>query len=131
VRLARTHRQGVIDDMHHTDVDSTDPVRASIRPFTLKLNHVGMSDLGTSAGSQWPFCPDPATGLYDPRFVTMLVRNYRSHTAIIKLPSDMFYHGRLEPHANREEVQSLCGWQGGAACTRFDRVWLQQLEQNI
>lgn len=59
-----------------------------------------------------PHSPRPSTASYDDRFVTMLVRNYRSHPAIIELPSEMFYHGKLEPHANLQEVRSLCGWTG-------------------
>ena len=37
---------------------------------------------------------------YDPRLVRMLVKNYRSHPAIIKLPSKMFYQDALEPFAD-------------------------------
>ena len=37
--------------------------------------------------------PDNA---YDSRLLTKLVRNYRSHPDILKLPNDMFYTGELE-----------------------------------
>ena len=61
--------------------------------------------------------PDLATGLYDPRFVTMLVRNYRSHPAIIQLPSAMFYHGR----AVQVDPRLTPGW------TQLARAWFQSL----
>ena len=35
-------------------------------------------------------------GGYDPLLVTKLVKNYRSHGDIIKIPSKLFYHDELE-----------------------------------
>ena len=49
---------------------------------------------------------------FDPALVTMLVKNYRSHPAILSLPSRMFYMGRLEPCADAVMRESLCGWEG-------------------
>lgn len=34
-------------------------------------------------------------GTYDPQCITKLLRNYRSHSAILQLPNDMFYDGEL------------------------------------
>ena len=36
------------------------------------------------------------TEAYDKRLLTKLVRNYRSHPDILKLPNEMFYKGELE-----------------------------------
>jgi helicase MOV-10 len=61
-----------------------------------------------------PHSPD-ASGHFDPSLVTMLVRNYRSHPAIIDLPSKLFYFDRLLPCADMAAVQSLCSWPGLAS----------------
>eukprot|EP00899_Mesostigma_viride_P004323 jgi/Mesvir1/13892/Mv25596-RA.3 len=44
--------------------------------------------------------------------MTMLVQNYRSHPAILELPSRLFYAGRLVACANVMLRESLCGWEG-------------------
>ncbi|KAJ8047421.1 RNA helicase Mov10l1 [Holothuria leucospilota] len=49
-------------------------------------------------------------GCYDPLLVTKLVENYRSHPALLQLSSDLFYHGELEPRAERTMRESLCKW---------------------
>ena len=41
-------------------------------------------------------------GSYDPMLVTKLVRNYRSHEDIIKVPSDLFYDAELLPEADKK-----------------------------
>lgn len=43
--------------------------------------------------------------------VTKLVRNYRSHPAILDLPSRLFYDGELIACAPQEICSSLCGWE--------------------
>lgn len=58
-----------------------------------------------------PYAPD-ANGEFDGRFVTMLSRNYRSHPAIIELPSRMFYHDKLKPFADEHYTRSLLDWEG-------------------
>lgn len=50
--------------------------------------------------------------VYDARYITMLVRNYRSHPAIIAVPSRLFYGNKLEPHAEMTAARSLCAWEG-------------------
>eukprot|EP00960_Hanusia_phi_P004919 141872-Hanusia_phi.AAC.1 len=48
---------------------------------------------------------------FDSRYITMLLRNYRSHPAIIKYPSDRFYLGKLTAHGEEEVVRSLERWE--------------------
>ncbi|XP_033181150.1 RNA helicase Mov10l1 [Mastacembelus armatus] len=48
---------------------------------------------------------------YNPRLVTKLIYNYRSHEALIKLPSKLFYQGELCFKAPRAIVDSLCQWK--------------------
>ena len=43
--------------------------------------------------------------------VTKLMNNYRSHEALLRLPSKLFYHGELCVRAPRSVVNSLCGWK--------------------
>ena len=45
--------------------------------------------------------PDPETGEYDVRYVTQLVRNFRSHETILEVPSEKFYNGGLMACADR------------------------------
>ncbi|XP_071805215.1 putative helicase MOV-10 isoform X3 [Asterias amurensis] len=47
---------------------------------------------------------------YDSRVLTKLLRNYRSHPAILKLPNQMFYANELEVHADEAVRTSLCSW---------------------
>lgn len=49
-------------------------------------------------------------GCYDPLLVTKLVNNYRSHPAVLKLPSAVFYHDELIPCADEGMRESLCQW---------------------
>ncbi|XP_022081525.1 putative helicase MOV-10 isoform X2 [Acanthaster planci] len=48
---------------------------------------------------------------YDSRVLTKLLRNYRSHPAILKLPNQLFYANELEVHADKFARESLCGWE--------------------
>ncbi|CAI5777818.1 Hypothetical predicted protein [Podarcis lilfordi] len=50
-------------------------------------------------------------GSYNPQFVTKLLRNYRSHAAILKFPNDKFYDGELQEHGNRLITESYCKWK--------------------
>ncbi|XP_048355587.1 RNA helicase Mov10l1-like [Sphaerodactylus townsendi] len=51
-----------------------------------------------------------ACGSYNPLLVTKLVKNYRSHAALISLPSKLFYHKELEVCADPSVINSLLGW---------------------
>uniref|UniRef100_A0A8C6QES6 RNA helicase Mov10l1 n=1 Tax=Nannospalax galili TaxID=1026970 RepID=A0A8C6QES6_NANGA len=52
-----------------------------------------------------------ACGAYNPLLVTKLVKNYRSHSALLALPSRLFYHRELEVCADPRVVTSLLGWE--------------------
>lgn len=43
---------------------------------------------------------DPITGKYNGKFITQLVKNYRSHSSILHLPNKLFYDGALQSKAN-------------------------------
>ena len=47
---------------------------------------------------------------YDNRIITKLLRNYRSHPAILKYPNDAFYDGELVPDAEESIRTCLCDW---------------------
>lgn len=48
---------------------------------------------------------------YDSRFVTKLLRNYRSHPAILKIPNELFYENELQVFANQMEREAFCQWE--------------------
>ncbi|XP_047452649.1 RNA helicase Mov10l1 [Mugil cephalus] len=48
---------------------------------------------------------------YNPKLVTKLIYNYRSHEALIQLPSKLFYQGELCFKAPSDIVESLCQWK--------------------
>jgi len=49
---------------------------------------------------------------YNTRCITKLVRNFRSHSALLSLPARLYYQGDLKPCANQELVNSCLGWDG-------------------
>ncbi|XP_060083408.1 RNA helicase Mov10l1-like [Ylistrum balloti] len=49
-------------------------------------------------------------GCYDPLLVTKLVDNYRSHSAILSLSSQLFYHDELREKADKQVTHALCDW---------------------
>ncbi|KAI8503673.1 hypothetical protein Bbelb_186440 [Branchiostoma belcheri] len=51
-------------------------------------------------------------GAYNPLLVTKLVCNYRSHPALLKLPSELFYHGDLFTLADPSLTRQLENWDG-------------------
>lgn len=42
---------------------------------------------------------NPETGNYNPKYITQLVKNYRSHSAILHIPNMLFYENKLEAKA--------------------------------
>ncbi|XP_041851865.1 RNA helicase Mov10l1 [Melanotaenia boesemani] len=48
---------------------------------------------------------------YNPKLVTKLIYNYRSHEALLMLPSRLFYQRELCFKAPRSIVDSLCQWK--------------------
>ncbi|XP_070766761.1 putative helicase mov-10-B.1 [Enoplosus armatus] len=48
---------------------------------------------------------------FNNRFITKLLRNYRSHPAILKIPNELFYKGELQPFAHKEKCSSYCKWE--------------------
>ncbi|XP_010154711.1 PREDICTED: putative helicase Mov10l1, partial [Eurypyga helias] len=52
-----------------------------------------------------------ACGAYNPLLITKLVKNYRSHSALLALPSKLFYHKELECCADTSVVTSLLHWR--------------------
>ncbi|XP_035171167.1 RNA helicase Mov10l1 isoform X2 [Oxyura jamaicensis] len=51
-----------------------------------------------------------ACGSYNPLLITKLIKNYRSHSALLALPSKLFYHKELEVCADTSVVTSLLHW---------------------
>ncbi|KAM4783148.1 RNA helicase Mov10l1 isoform 2-T2 [Cyanocitta cristata] len=49
-------------------------------------------------------------GAYNPLLITKLTKNYRSHSALLALPSKLFYHKELEVCADTSVVTSLLNW---------------------
>ncbi|XP_070558599.1 RNA helicase Mov10l1-like [Ptychodera flava] len=62
--------------------------------------------------SRPPYCRDEAKykahGNYNPYLISKLVDNYRSHPALLKLPSQIFYHDELSAKADVKIRESLC-----------------------
>ncbi|XP_008933587.1 PREDICTED: putative helicase Mov10l1, partial [Merops nubicus] len=51
-----------------------------------------------------------ACGAYNPLLITKLVKNYRSHSALLALPSKLFYHKELQVCADASVATSLLHW---------------------
>ncbi|NXJ95770.1 M10L1 helicase, partial [Corythaixoides concolor] len=51
-----------------------------------------------------------ACGAYNPLLITKLIKNYRSHSALLTLPSKLFYDKELEVCADASVVNSLLHW---------------------
>lgn len=60
----------------------------------------------------YPSSPYAASedGSFDSQRVCMLTRNYRSHPALIALPSERFYFGKLTSHAGSRHTNIFMGW---------------------
>uniref|UniRef100_A0A667WMC0 RNA helicase n=1 Tax=Myripristis murdjan TaxID=586833 RepID=A0A667WMC0_9TELE len=51
------------------------------------------------------------SGHFDSRFVSKLLRNYRSHPAILKIPNELFYENELQVFADQWEREAYCNWE--------------------
>ncbi|KAJ3338192.1 Helicase MOV-10 [Gonapodya sp. JEL0774] len=45
-----------------------------------------------------------------PNCIVKLLKNYRSHPAILRIPNERFYGGELQPFADVSMRESLCNW---------------------
>lgn len=43
---------------------------------------------------------DPETGDFNQKYITQLVKNYRSHSVILHIPNDLFYENKLQVEAS-------------------------------
>ncbi|XP_066500136.1 putative helicase mov-10-B.2 [Hoplias malabaricus] len=48
---------------------------------------------------------------YNTFYVTKLLRNYRSHRSILKIPNELFYDGELQPFADEFSTNMYCNWE--------------------
>eukprot|EP00794_Sanderia_malayensis_P006229 gene6229-6945_t len=51
------------------------------------------------------------TESFDCRYITKLLKHYRSHPDILTVPNELFYDGELAPCADELTVKSLCQWR--------------------
>ena len=51
-------------------------------------------------------------GGYNERYMTRLVRNYRSHPLLLQLPNTLFYDGALQSHADPMISECRLQWEG-------------------
>lgn len=54
---------------------------------------------------------DPQTGKYNSAVITKLVRNFRSHRDILKIPSELFYNSDLVPVADPAKTEQFITWK--------------------
>ncbi|XP_063049770.1 putative helicase mov-10-B.1 [Engraulis encrasicolus] len=57
-----------------------------------------------------PLYQKDVSGRYNPRYVTKLLLNYRSHESILKVPNDLFYEGELIASADEVAKSMYCNW---------------------
>ena len=51
-----------------------------------------------------------ARGIFNPRYVVQLTKNYRSHPKLLKVPNELFYENRLEPCADIARTHQMSRW---------------------
>lgn len=47
---------------------------------------------------------DTSTGQYNQKYITQLLRNYRSHRFILKIPNELFYENTLQAMASPGKI---------------------------
>ncbi|GAA6222733.1 putative helicase mov-10-B.2 isoform X1 [Lates japonicus] len=77
-------------------------------PFALKYG-MGVSLLERMMNDFSLYQKD--NGVFNNRYVTKLLCNYRSHPAILKIPNELFYDGELQCHADEILRNSYCNWE--------------------
>ena len=82
--------------------------------FSIQLEAVIKSDVAKKYGlgvslleRLMKTCPLYNGSRADPRFMTMLVRNFRSHADLLAIPSRLFYHNKLVPCADQVGKSNL------------------------
>nr|XP_020471905.1 putative helicase mov-10-B.1 [Monopterus albus] len=78
-------------------------------PFALKYG-MGVSFLERMMNDIPLYQKDQEDG-FNSRFVTKLLRNYRSHPAILKVPNELFYDNKLQACADEIKRNSYCRWE--------------------
>lgn len=48
---------------------------------------------------------DAVTDQYNPKYISQLVKNYRSHPAILAIPNQLFYDNKLEAKASKGQLK--------------------------
>ena len=56
------------------------------------------------------YSSDKDTKKYNPRVVTKLLDNYRSHHAILHVPNECFYDGQLRSCADKKMIEAFLNW---------------------
>ena len=57
------------------------------------------------------YARDESTYQYNPRYVTKLVRSFRSHPDILEVPNMCFYDNELQPFADKLAREKFCYWE--------------------
>ena len=60
------------------------------------------------------YARDESTDQYNPRYVTKLVRSFRSHPDILEVPNMCFYDNELQPFADKLAREKFCNWEVSA-----------------
>ncbi|TNN76493.1 putative helicase mov-10-B.1 [Liparis tanakae] len=79
-------------------------------PFSLQYG-LGLSLLERLMTHNALYQKSTESGHFDTRFVTKLLRNYRSHPAILKIPNELFYENELQVFADPWERDTYCNWE--------------------
>ncbi|CAN0181281.1 unnamed protein product [Lampetra planeri] len=58
-----------------------------------------------------PLYQKSSDGFFNRSFVTKLLKNYRSHPAILELPNTLFYEGELQVCADELKRNNFCQWE--------------------
>ncbi|CAN7937013.1 unnamed protein product [Ixodes hexagonus] len=53
-----------------------------------------------------------ADGCYNPRMLSKLLKNFRSHKDILEIPNERFYDGELQACADKKVSESMLQWEG-------------------